>query len=449
MAKPAFSAENMTRSKQVSGAFLVGLMLVGLGFTIVTGGANDLLSSQILSATLLFCTLIFFSKASNRQIFASCEADSGFIIGSLAVFAMMTMQLLSTQPCDVTEVTWARTASVTIDPDWTMRGIVSFAAAVAMICVGIVLGQSRQKSRWVLLGFQLMIVSVIAHAIFDWLSDLRAPIDSAAPDVPRLNGNFVSANTFASLMILSSCVSLGLWLDGWSKRFHPVARYEVGLSVFVTLTSLLALVATFSRAGVGLGILAIFSVFAVHKRIKRTTFLVWLLSSLCVGAIAIVGAHSLDLQFRRVDYSASFLNRVPEWASALALLEMRPCYGWGVGTFSLATQPIQLPPTSNMTMISSTPHNAFLLVLSDTGFVGLAAWSFLSFNCWKLCHIKRAPTSTQNITCFAIYAALGGVVLQNLVDYSLAVPAFCAISCLLFGLAVGMNKFRSNVDALI
>jgi O-antigen ligase len=439
MTRVRIATSKQRRSRLVRNKLWPVIVIFTIGVAIISGGANQLLSSQIFaSAILLVATLIFLSSAGENPL-EHFKHKSLFVVGAFLVLGAMVFQLMPFQPCKVSPVVWARGSSVTIDPDWTLRGITSFCAAIAAVFIGIVLSASAQQRRWALIAFQICMLVVIAHAAFDWLIALRAPVDSAAPDIVRLNGNLVSANTFASLMILSLCVGLGQWLDNWNHRFHPVRRFSVALAIIVTIASIFALAATFSRVGVALGIIAILIVLGSLPRFDKKVVWIWLFGSVVVGAFLVVGTQTLGVKFREVDLAASILNRLPEWQSALALFETRPCYGWGVGTFSLAIQPIQLPPTNNMTLISSTPHNAILLILSETGLIGLAAWAVLCVGVLRLIVASLRAPLNPSLTRVAIFVATIAILIHNLADYSLAVPAVCVCVCFMLGLALGTS----------
>jgi exopolysaccharide production protein ExoQ len=245
---------------------------------------------------------------------------------------------------------------------------------------------------------------------------------------------------------LSSCVGLGQWMDTWNHRFHPNGRLIVALAVLTTLASLIALLATFSRAGVGLVIIAFTIILIAKSGFNTKSLWLWILGAFGLGAIGIVSTQFLGLQFRQVDFMASVVNRLPEWKNAQELFQARPCYGWGVGTFSLAIQPIQLPPTSNFTLISSTPHNAVLLILADTGLIGLIAWGLFGTTLILVSIASFKGGADLPQTKIAIVVAACAIFAQNMVDYSLAVPAVCACLCLLVGMSfsIGINGAKKD-----
>jgi hypothetical protein len=146
-----------------------------------------------------------------------------------------------------------------------------------------------------------------------------------------------------------------------------------------------------------------------------------------------------EQQWHRVRSGQEQINETEldsaEWKAAVELTLMRPCLGWGVGSFPLAIEAVREAPTQSLTLVSVTPHNLFLLITAETGGLGLVAWTLLGVG--LTASIIGRSERRQSILSMALVLGLVGVLVHNLVDFSLAVPATACIFASILGFLVG------------
>ncbi|OYU77554.1 MAG: hypothetical protein CFE32_05190 [Alphaproteobacteria bacterium PA3] len=427
----------------------LGPVLVFLTLLIasLTGGANSALSTQLFALSVSAILMIAFIDPKLRAAFRRLPKLDLIFLGSILVAAVLLLQFAPLMVCMPKPQPWARPDMVTIDPDWTLRGITGFFSAIGLLVLGAIFASDRDSRKAITLLFGLFCFLVVASATVEFLTSVGQPPDPADPSSTRLNGAFVSANTMASLMIIGGISSLGYCFNELNANGGRMRALSVRVSLAVATCCLIGLIATQSKAGwfVAAIVLSIF-LMIIPKWHRGMTLLVLVLSWLGLWAGVMYG-DTVGFPLRQIDVNQSIFNRIPEWKGAISLISSRPCLGWGGGTFSLALNPIQPPPMQSMTLVAATPHNFILLVLSETGLLGGLAWLTLAYACGRLLLRAIIQAEDQAALMFAIALGLAAVLAHNLVDYSLAVPLVAGVFCLMLGFAIGLGGRPRSRDA--
>ncbi|MEN9873133.1 MAG: hypothetical protein RL186_30 [Pseudomonadota bacterium] len=397
-------------------------------------------ATQILTAASCILLLALMLDPRCRQALSRLPNLRLALFGLAALLLTCLVQFAPLMLCMAPPPAWARADMVTIDPQWSTRAIVAMGASLAFFLIGAVLGVDPKRAKTLMFTLGLLLLVVFGLAVFDYWQETLRPRPSGAPDVLRLDGAFQSANTLASLWILGLLLSVGYGLAQAPRRGGRGRSPITIMSFVVGLVCFLGLLASMSRAGIAIGVVMLgvlgFVAWPERRLAIGATSLAF---GVCIALVGIFGAQ-LGLPLRQIDLLGSVLTRLPEWQAALDLTLMRPCLGWGVGSFGLSVEAVRQAPLQSLSLVSVTPHNLFLLIVSETGIAGLVAWGVLASGLWR----AARPAFLRHQIVWPSALALGcvGVILHNLVDFSLAVPATACAFSIVLGLLVSQAAVR-------
>lgn len=186
----------------------------------------------------------------------------------------------------------------------------------------------------------------------------------------RLNGTFVHPNMLAFYLVFVITLACYIFL---SSKKESVARYYYLLLIAPFFTVLLL---TYTRG-------AWLCLFVVFFLIGLVRFRAFLLTG--VGFIVILYLLFIPFQERvnsLVSFSAtdSTVWRLDLWRDAFGYAQERPLFGYGPGT-----APIIIGNNRSVVLGSSEPHNDYIKILLETGFIGLSAYLLLIASLlWRL-----------------------------------------------------------------
>ena len=256
--------------------------------------------------------------------------------------------------------------------------------------------------------------------------------------------SFVNPNHAAALMLLSACISFGLWVsskDPVATKFHFLAAG----------TLLLAVCATGSRACIALALMSLVGIaawasFGAKEPESKTKAL--------RGAVAmILGLILIVLLFAPPKFLQGLIDDgnwqslvtdehlLERWTVGLQLADRYWLSGTGAGAFGMAATDIMTQWSGGMVTYA---HNFILQAVSDwgllvAGVIGLlmtaGAWGVLTRARWR-------PE------CVGLGAGVGLLALQNLVDFSFLIPgvgyAFMASAGFLVGHVIRLSPSQAE-----
>lgn len=302
----------------------------------------------------------------------------------------------------------------------TSRGLAFLVAALAWhASAGVVLVDAGARRRmtallsWV--GFVLAFVGLAQLASGSWLI-----YGIFQPDAHSVHfGPFWNRNHYATYMLMLVPLAL-VNLERAGRRFSRVADRRRGWrSISVAFlgpegTSLLrallpplattvSLVATTSRGGL-LSLVA--SLLVARRTLRRRSWLGWRLAFwLVVLGVLAVGVGALSLRFSQVadELRPGSHGRLSIWRASLAAMDGGWIAGWGYNTFALRVRDWIMYPSA---------HNQYLQMLVETGLIGLgiALWGAVAT-------IRSVRHDGW------LLAAIVGVLLHSVVEFSLQIPA--------------------------
>jgi O-antigen ligase len=249
-----------------------------------------------------------------------------------------------------------------------------------------------------------------APLVSDWLATLH---EGTVPigDVPRVASTLSHPNEAAMLLEMSLPLQVA-WL--WTAS----PRWRLTLSA-AALSTLLAIVLTFSRAGIvaaamSLGLMAALAV-ARHEQRR----LVPLGMAALVVPVALMWASLADPGLDRrltagIDESSTVQPaRTEFWAVAFDMLRDHPLLGVGPDNFRWQFAGYSGVPADNLGIHA---HNQYLETLADTGILGLIGFVWLLAALLRLA-TERVRTATSDWPWrAALFASLTAWLLHALLD---------------------------------
>jgi len=265
-------------------------------------------------------------------------------------------------------------------------------------------------------------------------------------------GPFVNRNHFGGWMLLAICLMLG-WLIGQIERaLSPstarsrrrplwwIASEDVGsvvLMVTAVAVSTISLFWVISRSailsfGVALGIFA-WLVVGRHRSGARRTLVLVTLGLVLLAGVAWRGPDVLIAWF--LD-ERSLLSRLDAWRDGWTVVREFPLFGTGLNTYSAAMVFYQ---TRNPGWHLAQAHNDYLQLLAEGGTMLTAAAAIAAVLLVRAIRRSlRASRGEARGYWIRAGAAVGlvAVALQELVEFSLQIPAITLFFCTVAAVAL-------------
>jgi O-antigen ligase len=257
----------------------------------------------------------------------------------------------------VLSMTWAES------PDATVRASIRFGLNAMLIPIIYLAVRERKHVVWVLaifvLGAMLSVLWGVTHP---------ATTGPAAEQTGRLTGARGEANATATLLVVSIVFSGALAVV---LRGRTVAR---ALAIAAALAGMVALFATFSRAGL-LALAVVILVGVIYGGRWRAALGALALAAVVIGVVFLneTGSSASD---RLTESSTS--GRGSIWTVGWRMVEAHPIVGVGGGNYTtvaphfLLTSPGTIEDDQYILDKPLVAHNIYLHVLAEMGIVGLA-----------------------------------------------------------------------------
>lgn len=416
-------------------SIVLGLLAVA----IYRHGAETPLDTMLFTSAAALILVLALLDRSNLKALQKLRDWKWAGIGLLAVWAVMFVQLLPVPFLAGNVELWGRENSVTVDPDLTIRAIVGMGSAIAFFLFGAIFGADKQRREIVLLVLALLSAFFIIHSANGFYS--RAALFDAADQVAslRMEGTFLNANTFAIMMVLFFACSIGV-LFSESRSFRGKERVWVRLlALLIAASAGWCVFLTMSRAALLLSFAILFGLYWLLRPDKRVQTSVVGLIGLLVFLVVWSSAAQLGIPIRPLDLSQGLDGRFVDWLPGLDLTGMRPILGWGAGTFARAMEPVREIPLEASTLIVITPQNSLLLITSETGFLGLAAWVVLCIGLVQFAANGLRRRSASPALGAALFLGALAAVAQSFFDFPLSIPAIAALWAFLLGFCGGLG----------
>ena len=429
--------------QEVLKPWLWPILVLGLLFAAIQKqGAESPVDSMLFATAASLLLVLSILDRANRNSLARLRDWKWAATGLFAVWGVMILQLFPVPLLSGNTELWGRKDSVTVDPDLTIRAIVAMGSAASFFVFGAILGADPQRRKIVLFLLGLMLITFIFQA-FDAYFSIAALIELPEQGTSGpMAGTFLNANSFAIMMVLffAGCIGASL-ADSRVDKGGERAWVQI-LALLLAIGAAGCIYLTMSRTAWMLTLTILFSLAWLLKPAYRVQTGVLGFLVLIVALIVWNFAEQLGLSVQRLDLSQGLDGRFDDWLPGLDLTIRRPILGWGAGTFARAMEAVRESPAAASTLIVITPQNSILLITSETGLMGLAAWSVLFGGiCAFVSNGLRRRSASMGLAAAFILGAAAAVA-QSLFDFPMSVPAIGALWCFMLGYSGGLYSAK-------
>ena len=407
--------------------------------------------------------------------------------GLFAVFAAVAMQLIPL-PADLVHAVSPSTHSVvsrydlafagesswlrlSIDPARTQIALCVL-AALGLYCLGLPALLDGQRLRVVPRALAIVAVPLALFVIYTreynngLIYGFWQPIDGGGADQA---GPFINRNHFGGWIVMSLCLMIG-WLLGRIERALPPAEAMrrrkpfaedagavllMGIAIVVGAISLFWILSRSAIASFAIGMM-VFSWLVLKRRRMGGAPRALVLVTLGLVVLAGVTWRGVDILAEWFLDERSLLSRIDAWKDAWDLVRNFPVFGTGLNTYSPA---MLLYQTRNEGFHMAQAHNDYLQLLAEGGAVvavaAMAAAALLINAIRRTLDAARAEARGYWIRAGAA-VGLMTIALQEVVEFSLQIPANAFLFCTLAAIAltpvrgqrpIGWES-RDNIDDL-
>jgi O-antigen ligase len=339
-------------------------------------------------------------------------------------------------------------AAVSLDRGATGSALRTGSAIAALFFVGATVGARCGLRRIAaalvisgsLQGLYGLLVLVSGHQKI-WLYPKLHYLDSAT-------GTFVNRNHFACFLAMALACGTALTLARLRRGGGPRSVRELGrflggeggpalLAGLLLLVVLAGLLASFSRAGIALGLGAFLATFLLGTgaaRLRKRLAAALLLVGVALIPLAQIGVERLTKRYSEA--AADFTSaggRATVWQDSLRMAAAFPLLGTGLGTFA-RTYPLYRSPEVRLRYRHA--HNDLIQALVESGIVGLACVALLLTPVVR--NVVGGLTLSKGMLGLGAAAAVCVLLLHSLIDFNLRIPANAATGAILAGCLIGM-----------
>jgi O-antigen ligase len=334
---------------------------------------------------------------------------------------------------------------LTFAPAASRAAALTWAASAAALLAAAAIGRRREWRRWLLAAVVTGALFQILFGAQQWFARAGTLWGVDIPNSPRLHGTFVNPNHLALYleMVLPLAFAWGWWAARRARTEGHVERKVLLLAppVLLWLTLFIGLAFTGSRGGLlgavtGVAVQAL-ALAAVRRR--------WRTALLGLGAVAtglaVVAAVGLREGLGRIlatsldDVSWGF--RLREYEAVLDLWRQFPVLGTGLATFRDAFPRVQAADLQGTWWHA---HSDLLELLATTGLVGLILLVVgLAPIPRRLFRVLAGRGRSENrAAALALLGVLAAVVVHEMIDFGLTMPANALTLAVLVGAGLAL-----------
>ncbi|MBL8055179.1 MAG: O-antigen ligase family protein [Anaerolineales bacterium] len=297
-----------------------------------------------------------------------------------------------------------------------------------------------QRGLWRIVDFFLAgAVAVAGIGLYQAVSGVGLILTEEG--VARIRSVYGSPNNLALYLGRALPVALAVALAGWPMRQWPARR---ALYALASLVMGAALLLTFSRGALVLGLPAAAAVLLIGWQGRRGAVIVGAAGLLALAAVPVLAQLPRFAGLFNTQSGTGFF-RINLWVSAWRMFVDHPWLGVGPDNFLYAYRGFYILPQAWQEPNLSHPHNVLMDFLSRLGLLGLGAglWLItgLARQLWPLAN-PAAPAPLRALR-LGLLALLADMLAHGLVDHSFfLVDLACA-----FMLALALAQ-RSRAEAV-
>ena len=294
-------------------------------------------------------------------------------------------------------------------------------------------------------AFWLGATAMAVYALYLFFFTERA---ITAEGVHRALGSYGSPNNLALLLERAAPVLIAqLVFAGSAAAGRPWLRAGIVVRALALACLLAALVLTFSRGALLLGVpAALLFLAALHGR-RVLSFLVAALAALAGGILPLLGTERLYSLFN-TDAGTGFF-RLRLWQSAVRMVLDRPWLGVGPDNFLYQYRTWYMLPDAWQEPNLSHPHNIVLDFATRLGIAGVAVLVWVQVAFWRLALglYRRMQPGEARATLSGLMAGMVATLAHGLVDHAFFLVDLAFIFCLMAAV-VASEVDRRPMDAV-
>jgi O-antigen ligase len=344
------------------------------------------------------------------------------------------------QTADLSGVTASGAPRLTFAPAASRAAALTWAAAAAALLAAAAIGQRRSHRRWLLAALLGGALFQIFFGAQQWFAHSRTLWGVEIPVIPRLHGTFVNSNHLALFleMALPAAFAWSWWASRRARMESHIERKILLLAppFLVWLILFVGLAFTGSRGGM-LAAAAGVTVQALTAAAVRRRWRTALTGLVAIAAgLAVVAAIGLRQGLGRIlDTSLRGEGlgfRMREYEATLDLWQQYPVFGTGLATFRDAFPRVQ---PSELQGTWWHGHSDLLELLATTGVVGMLLLLIgLAPIPRRLLRVIAGRGRSENrAAALAVLGALTSVLIHEMVDFGLTMPANALALAVLVG----------------
>lgn len=221
--------------------------------------------------------------------------------------------------------------------------------------------------RWLIPVVFFIALSQTGIGVISWFAPRALPAKYVDYENHRTIGTMINTNAYVTTLILVGFLVLHYGLQTSSKRMRLV-------SILIFLMTCYGVFISFSRAGWLAGILALVGLTAMYPKFILKLGLVIVPVFLLVAGLflqnQLVWASE---RFMSNQSERSALSRVPVYAAAFRMFQIKPVFGWGYGNFDRFDRQFQMPTVGDVAGDNKdhASHNFFLSMVAEQGLLGI------------------------------------------------------------------------------
>lgn len=225
-----------------------------------------------------------------------------------------------------------------------------------------------------------------------------------------------------------------------SMEEYSLTKIQKVWFTIVTIISTIMLVLTDTR-GAWLAMIAVCGVYLLLNRKKK--FKIGVIIAVVAFVILLAIIYIPELHWRVLSIidmnNPSNFERILMWQSSWRIIQDYPILGVGPGGFQHVYNTQYISPLARE-MGHTSPHNNFILYLTETGVIGLTGFIYL-FYCIFSYFIKQYYKNSKLILSLVIILATVGILFEGLTDHNFGQVSIMRLYWYLLGLAYIENRF--------
>lgn len=149
----------------------------------------------------------------------------------------------------------------------------------------------------------------------------------------------------------------------------------------------------------------------------------------------------------------SYHQRLMSWTCGINNVKKKPLLGWGWGSWQLNYAPCQgelLSKYPNLMVLkiqSNSAHNIFIETITQSGFLGLAAYLLFLFLVCSVCirYYQTQKDNDKRILALALGAACLGFLTDNMLNISFQIQVISSVFYFLTGIIISLNPKNKKI----